>query len=75
MDFSLIDKNKFPDELSIVMPCLNEAETLAVCINKADSFINSNGVHGEIIVADLENPVLTGIGRLLFQSGIGDFHC
>lgn len=39
-------------ELSIVMPCLNEAETLAVCINKARSFLESNNVAGEIIVAD-----------------------
>ncbi|MBR9846879.1 MAG: glycosyltransferase family 2 protein, partial [Algicola sp.] len=39
-------------ELSIVMPCLNEAETLATCINKAQSFLKSNDVHGEIIIAD-----------------------
>jgi glycosyltransferase involved in cell wall biosynthesis len=34
------------------MPCLNEAETLAVCINKARSFLARNNVAGEIIVAD-----------------------
>ena len=39
-------------ELSIVMPCLNEAETLATCINKAQSFLESNDVHGEVIIAD-----------------------
>jgi hypothetical protein len=39
-------------ELSIVMPCLNEAETLAVCIRKAQSFLATSGVEGEIIVAD-----------------------
>lgn len=39
-------------ELSIVMPCLNEAETLAVCIRKARSFLDGHGVAGEIIVAD-----------------------
>lgn len=39
-------------ELSIVMPCLNEAETLETCINKARSFLKNHNVAGEIIVAD-----------------------
>ncbi|WP_229719359.1 glycosyltransferase family 2 protein [Winogradskyella schleiferi] len=39
-------------ELSIVMPCLNEAETLAICIHKAQSFLEKNNVMGEIIIAD-----------------------
>ena len=39
-------------ELSIVMPCLNEAKTLATCIRKARKFLEKNGVHGEIIIAD-----------------------
>ena len=39
-------------ELSIVMPCLNEAETLAICIQKAQGFIKANAVIGEIIIAD-----------------------
>jgi glycosyltransferase involved in cell wall biosynthesis len=39
-------------ELSIVMPCLNEAETLATCIRKAQGFLAANDVRGEIIVAD-----------------------
>jgi glycosyltransferase involved in cell wall biosynthesis len=152
-------------ELSIVMPCLNEAETLATCIGKAQGFLERHGIAGEVIVADngstdgsreiaarlgarvvpvpergygaalqggiaaargryvvmgdaddsydfsalmpfveklregydlvmgnrfrggirpgampplhryLGNPVLTGIGRLLFRSACGDFHC
>ena len=154
-----------PLELSIVMPCLNEAETLATCIKKARNWLLKNNVSGEVIVADngstdgsqtiasvlgarvidvtnkgygsalmggitaargryivmgdaddsynfshlgpfldklregydlvmgnrfaggiqpgamkalhryLGNPVLTGIGRLLFKSPCGDFHC
>jgi glycosyltransferase involved in cell wall biosynthesis len=154
-----------PLELSIVMPCLNEAETLATCIKKARNWLLANNVSGEVIVADngstdgsqriatlmgarvvaveskgygsalmggisaargkyvvmgdaddsynfsqlgpfleklregfdlvmgnrfaggiqpgamkalhkyLGNPVLTGIGRLLFKSPCGDFHC
>lgn len=39
-------------ELSIVMPCLDEAETLAICVDKAQSFLDRSGVTGEVIVAD-----------------------
>jgi glycosyltransferase involved in cell wall biosynthesis len=39
-------------ELSIVMPCLNEAETVATCIKKAQNFLSTNNVKGEIIIAD-----------------------
>ncbi len=39
-------------ELSIVMPCLNEAETLAVCIKKAKAFLDTHGIAGEVLVAD-----------------------
>jgi Glycosyl transferase family 2 len=39
-------------ELSIVMPCLNEAETLAVCVKKAKAFLADHGLVGEVIVAD-----------------------
>jgi glycosyltransferase involved in cell wall biosynthesis len=39
-------------ELTIVMPCLNEAETLAPCIQKARAGIQRSGVRGEILVAD-----------------------
>ncbi|MDX2080422.1 MAG: glycosyltransferase family 2 protein [Terrimicrobiaceae bacterium] len=39
-------------ELSIVMPCLNEARTLPVCVEKAQRYLRESGVSGEIIVAD-----------------------
>jgi len=39
-------------ELSIVMPCLNEARTLAGGIRKAQLFLKEHGVSGEVIVAD-----------------------
>jgi glycosyltransferase involved in cell wall biosynthesis len=154
-----------PVELSIVMPCLNEARTLPVCIEKARGFLRAHGIVGEVVVADngstdgspeiakrlgarvvhvtkrgygsaldggiraargrfvvmgdaddsydfsalepfvrelraggdvvmgnrfrggvlpgampplhrwLGNPVLSGIGRLFFRTGVGDFHC
>ncbi len=34
------------------MPCLNEADTLAICIRKAQSALAAHGIAGEIIVAD-----------------------
>ena len=39
-------------ELSVVMPCLNEADTLATCIDKAKRAIAQSGIDAEIIVAD-----------------------
>jgi hypothetical protein len=39
-------------EISIVMPCLNEAETLASCIRKAQSYLRRTGISGEIVVGD-----------------------
>lgn len=38
--------------ISIVMPCLNEERTLAICISKAKKSIENMGLNGEIIVAD-----------------------
>jgi glycosyltransferase involved in cell wall biosynthesis len=48
--FISADKN-FP-EVSIVMPCLNEADTLAACIGKAKRALNEHNIPGEIIIAD-----------------------
>lgn len=39
-------------ELSIVIPCLNEADTLERCVRKAQRSLQENGIAGEIIVAD-----------------------
>lgn len=39
-------------EVSVVMPCLNEAETLGTCINKAREALTDFQIEGEIIVAD-----------------------
>lgn len=39
-------------ELSIIMPCLNEAETLATCIKKAQWYLQEYQVIGEVIIAD-----------------------
>lgn len=39
-------------DLSIIMPCLNEAETVEVCVRKALAGIRAAGVAGEVVVAD-----------------------
>src|SRR4051812_19176023 len=39
-------------EVSVVMPCLNEADTLAVCIEKCHAAMRTARIHGEVIVAD-----------------------
>src|SRR5208283_3222780 len=54
-------------ELSIVMPCLNEAETVAVCVRKARSWLEASGVEGEVVVAD--NGSTDGSRELAAQAG------
>jgi hypothetical protein len=48
-----VEKNDSPAvELSVVMPCLNEADTLATCITKAQAAFAACDCQGEVIVAD-----------------------
>lgn len=39
-------------ELTILMPCLNEAETIEVCVRKARGFLARAGIAGEVLIAD-----------------------
>jgi glycosyltransferase involved in cell wall biosynthesis len=39
-------------DITILMPCLNEAETLALCINKAKRWLKNSKLKGEVLVAD-----------------------
>lgn len=39
-------------KLTILMPCLNEAETLAACINKANQWLKKSKLKGEVLIAD-----------------------
>ncbi len=39
-------------ELTILMPCLDEARTVGVCIHKAHAFLRRAGIHGEVLIAD-----------------------
>jgi glycosyltransferase involved in cell wall biosynthesis len=43
---------ELPVELSVVMPCLNERETVAICVRKAMGALRAAGIPGEVIVAD-----------------------
>ena len=45
-------KDGHPVELSVVMPCLNERETVAICVRKAIVALKDAGISGEVIVAD-----------------------
>ena len=39
-------------KLTILMPCLNEAETLGICIKKANDWLSRSGIDGEVLIAD-----------------------
>jgi glycosyltransferase involved in cell wall biosynthesis len=67
MNLQSFEKKTNACELSIVMPCLNEAETLSVCIYKASSFLKDNDVSGEIIVAD--NGSTDGSQKIAVEHG------
>jgi glycosyltransferase involved in cell wall biosynthesis len=48
----MAEKESVPIELSVVLPCLNEAETLETCVRKAQQTMREEGIRGEVIVAD-----------------------
>jgi hypothetical protein len=54
-------------ELTILMPCLNEAETIATCVRKASNFLLRSGINGEVIVVD--NGSTDGSPDLALASG------
>jgi glycosyltransferase involved in cell wall biosynthesis len=54
-------------ELSIVMPCLNEAETLATCIKKARDYLERQEIAGEVLIAD--NGSTDGSQEIATNSG------
>mgnify|MGYP001175526398 CR=1 FL=1 len=66
-------------ELTILMPCLNEAETLAACIGKAKGFLERAGIAGEVLIADNgstdgSQEIATGMGARVVpvaQKGYG----
>jgi len=54
-------------ELTILMPCLNEAETVAICVKKALDFLEKSGIAGEVVIAD--NGSTDGSQELAIRAG------
>ncbi|MGE5291774.1 MAG: glycosyltransferase family 2 protein [Micromonosporaceae bacterium] len=54
-------------ELTVLMPCLNEAETVATCVRKATGFLSEYGIDGEVVVAD--NGSTDGSQRAAEEAG------
>jgi glycosyltransferase involved in cell wall biosynthesis len=54
-------------ELTILMPCLNEAETLEICINKAIKSLKENNINGEVLIAD--NGSTDGSKEIAIKNG------
>ena len=54
-------------DVSVVIPCLNEAETIALCVRKANAAIERSGLAGEVIVVD--NGSTDGSPQLAAEEG------
>jgi glycosyltransferase involved in cell wall biosynthesis len=54
-------------ELTVLMPCLNEAETVATCVRKAREFLARTNIEGEVVVAD--NGSTDGSQELAREAG------
>ena len=59
-------------ELTILLPCLNEAETIETCVDKAMSYLAGSGVRGEVLVAD--NGSTDGSQQLAAAKGARVIH-
>lgn len=59
-------------DVTILMPCLNEAESIGICIRKAFSFLKSNNIVGEVLIAD--NGSTDDSVRVSIQNGARVIH-
>jgi UDP-glucose/GDP-mannose dehydrogenase family, NAD binding domain/Glycosyl transferase family 2 len=60
-------RHKQGTELTVVMPCLNEAETVMICVRKAVAFLAEHRIDGEVVVAD--NGSTDGSQQLAREAG------
>jgi glycosyltransferase involved in cell wall biosynthesis len=72
LDSDALAPNSAPVELSIVMPCLNERQTVGVCVRKAMASMRAAGICGEVIVAD--NGSTDGSVEIAEQEGARVVH-
>ena len=63
----MADEPAAPVEVSVVMPCLNEARTIARCVAEARSALEGGGIAGEVVVAD--NGSTDGSQQLAADAG------
>jgi hypothetical protein len=59
-------------DVSVVIPCLNESETIATCVIKARRSMERAGLHGEVVVAD--NGSLDGSPEIAATAGARVVH-
>jgi glycosyltransferase involved in cell wall biosynthesis len=60
-------------ELTILMPCLNEAETLERCISRAKQLLEDNRIDGEILISD--NGSTDGSQKIAEENGARVVNC
>lgn len=65
--------NKEMKELTVLMPCLNEAETIGSCIKRAQNLLEKNNVDGEILVSD--NGSTDGSQEIALKLGARVIRC
>src|SRR4051794_3700621 len=59
-------------QVSVVIPCLNEAENIEACVRRAVDAIDGAGLRGEVVVAD--NNSTDGSGELAAGAGARVVH-
>lgn len=69
---SPVDHSRDQVEVTVLMPCLNEAETLAICVQKAVRSLQELGVNGEVLVSD--NGSTDGSQEIAISNGARVIH-